>query len=85
LRLPARGSLLEAALTSLVLTAAGICWINELLDDGVVGGVGIAAVIALVGWVWTRRDRIPEKPDRPLLIGGTVALLLGVVFQVLSA
>jgi hypothetical protein len=49
LSLPARGSMLEAALTSLVLTAAAICWINALHDEGVAGEVGIAIVIALVG------------------------------------
>ena len=85
MRLPARGSLLETALTSLVLTAAAICWINALHDEGVAGWVGIAIVIALVGWVWMRRGRVPEEPDLPLLIVGAVALLLGVAFQVLSA
>ena len=35
MRLPARGSLLETTLTSVVLSAAVICWINELIDDGI--------------------------------------------------
>jgi hypothetical protein len=72
-------------LTSLVLTAAVICWIDELIDDGVIGGVGIAIVIAVVGWVWKQRTGDSEPPERHFLIGGTVALLGGIAFQILSS
>jgi hypothetical protein len=84
-RLPARGSFLETLLTSLVSSAAVICWINALLDDGLVGAGGIVIVALAAGWVFVQRTRRHEPPERPFLIGGSVALGLGIVFQVVSS
>ena len=52
-----RGSFTETLLTSLVLTAAAICWINELLGDGPLGTAGIVLVCLAVGWVARQRTR----------------------------
>jgi hypothetical protein len=79
---PVRGSCLETLLTSLVGSAAVIVWVNELLDDGWAGVLGMVIVAAVALWVFNRRTRIEDPPERPFLIGGVVALLLGIAFQI---
>jgi uncharacterized iron-regulated membrane protein len=83
-RLPARGSLTETLLTTTVGSAAVIVWINELLGDGPLGTIGVVLVCVAAGWVWWQRNRTPPQPERPLLVAGTVALVLGIAFQLLS-
>jgi hypothetical protein len=79
---PARGSCLETLLTTLVGSAAVIVWVNELLDDGWLGVVGIVIVALVALWVFNQRTRMDDPPERPFLIGGAVALLLGIAFQI---
>jgi hypothetical protein len=79
---PARGSCLETLATTLVGSAAVIVWVNELLDDGWLGVVGMSIVAAVALWVFNQRTRMNDPPERPFLIGGVVALLLGVAFQI---
>jgi hypothetical protein len=81
---PARGSCLETLVTTLAGSAAVIVWINELLDDGPVGVVGIVIVGLVALWVFNRRTRLDPPPERPIMIGAVVALLLGIAFQVAS-
>lgn len=81
--MPARGSFLETLLTTLIGSAAVIVWINELLDDGWPGVVGMVIVALAALWVFNQRMRLGEnEPERPFLIGAVVALLLGVAFQI---
>jgi hypothetical protein len=79
---PARGSCLETLATTLVGSAAVIVWVNELLDDGWLGVVGIVIVALVALWVFNQRTRMDDPPERPFLIGGAVALLLGIAFQI---
>ena len=82
--MPARGSFLETLLTTLVGSAAVIVWVNELLGDGVLGVVGLVIVGLAALWVFNQRTRDNPPPERPLLIGCSVALLLGIAFQIAS-
>jgi hypothetical protein len=65
--------------TSVVLTAALLCWIRAFLDLGAAGYPGIFVALAVAGWIFHRRLSDHPPPERHFLIGGLIALPLGII------
>jgi hypothetical protein len=83
--MPREASCTEALLTTVVLLAAALCWLSALYDQGLPGFVGFWIVAGLLAWVWFKRTGDLEASDRPFLIGGLIALALGIAFQFATA